>query len=57
MKLGNLFKAVVDIATLPVSIAIDTATMGAKKFTEPNGTLYTEDKIEKIAEELNDLKD
>lgn len=52
MKLGKLFKAVVDTATIPFSAAADVITLG--KYGEGS---YTKDKIEKIAEELDEITD
>ena len=53
MKLGKLFKAVVDIATLPVEIVKDVVTLGAEKAMEDE--FFTERKINKIAEELDEI--
>jgi hypothetical protein len=50
MKLGKLFEAVVDIATLPVSIAKDVVTLG--NFGDET---YTKRKVEKISEELDEV--
>jgi len=51
MKLGKLFKAVVDVATIPVSIAADVVTLG----NAMGGESYTKKKIEKIADELDEV--
>lgn len=52
MKLGKLFKAVVDTATIPLSVAADVITLGGA--ATDNGS-YTKNKLEKIAEELDEV--
>jgi hypothetical protein len=51
MKLGKLFKAIVDTATIPLSVAADAVTLGNSMGRQS----YTKSKIEKIAEELDDV--
>lgn len=51
MKLGKLFKAVVGVATIPVALVKDVATMGGVVMGKPQS--YTKDKIDKIADDLD----
>ena len=53
MGLGNLLKALVKTAVLPADIIKDVATMGLKKPVQ--GTFFTEDQINDIADELNKI--
>ena len=53
MKIGKLFKAVVDIVTLPIEVVKDVVTMGAEKAMEDE--FFTERKINKIAKELDEV--
>ncbi len=53
MQLGSLFEAVVGVVTLPVAAVKDVITLGG--ISTDNGQPYLKDKIEEIAEKLNEF--
>ena len=50
---GKILGTVVDIATIPVSLAKDVLTMGG--VANGHGSSYTKEKLEKIDEEIRNL--
>jgi hypothetical protein len=51
--LGKLFRTVREIATLPIEVVKDVATLGTKKAMD--GKFYTQDKLDKIEDDLDDI--
>jgi hypothetical protein len=51
--LGKIFKAAVSVVTLPVEIVKDVATLGTEKIY--SGRTFTEKKLDKIVEELDEI--
>jgi len=51
--LGKIFKAVVDIATSPIAIAKDIATLGGTATGQKKS--YTTQKLEQIEEDLDEI--
>lgn len=53
MKLGKLFKAVVNTVTLPVAVVKDIVTLGGVATDEPK--CFTSQKIDEIEENLDEV--
>ena len=53
MKLGNLFKAVVKLPLIPLSVVADMATMGARKAAQDE--FFVEKVVDSIADDLNEI--
>ena len=53
MKLGKLFKGVIEITTLPVAVAADVLSMGVSKAVDDE--FLTEKLLNKIEEDLDEV--
>ena len=53
MKLGKLFKAVVNVVTIPLAVTKDVFTLGGVATGKDQS--YTKDKIEEIEDNLDEI--